>query len=93
MEQNDLPYGSAILIGFLLSVGVFLVLWLIVPGSGYFYPFVLAAMKAVFPLGIIGGLIGMHFSETRAGSLLGAAIMLFLGLYVIYFIAGMIPLD
>jgi hypothetical protein len=93
MEQNHLPYGSAIVIGFLFSVGVSLVLWLIVPGSGYFYPFVLAAIKAAFPLGIIGGLIGMYFSETRAGSLLGAAIMVFLGLCVIYFIAGMIPLD
>ncbi|MCI0552637.1 MAG: hypothetical protein L0287_16930 [Anaerolineae bacterium] len=93
MEQKHLTNWTAIVIGFLLSVGVSLALLLILPGAGYFTSFIFTSIKAAFPLGIIGALIGKYFSETRIGILLGAALMIFLGFWVIYSIASMLPLD
>jgi hypothetical protein len=93
MVEKELTSWTAVGTGFLLSVGVSLVLLLILPGAGYFAPFVFTFIKAAFPLGIIGALIGKYSSETRIGILLGAALMIFLGFSVIFSLAGMLPLD
>ena len=54
ISEQPLTNWAVVRQGFLLAVGVALLLLMILPASGYFFPFVIVAMILVFPFGIIG---------------------------------------
>ena len=93
MKQIQLTNWEAAKIGLLLSAGVGCLLLIIWPASRDFTVFGVPSLIMVFPLSIIGGLVGKFLSRTRQGVWISAAIMIFLWWWWIYTIVSNLPLD
>ena len=77
-NKHLLTNWEAVESGGLLALGVALLLLMLLPASGYFFPFVIVAMILVFPFSIIGALLGKLLLRTRTGIWWGAVILIML---------------
>jgi hypothetical protein len=92
MEEKDLTNWQAIGIGCLVAIAASL---FVLSFSVYFLQFAQRFIVFVFPVSIVGALIGKSVSSFRAwlGSLFFAIVFVVVEFFLIFSVAFMLPLD